>query len=242
MKKIIVIALCLTTLFSFQACKNNQPSAPEGMPKALLDSMSMAVGVFLTQVLDNQVALPELDYSIIFKTMKKIRDGKDVGIDPMKMNEIAQKYYTTKQELVTEQNQKKGAEFLAKNKTKDGVVELESGVQYKIIEEGTGIQPDSPADTVTVHYTGTLIDGTQFDSSFDEGRGPFTTPLNNTIPGWFEAFQHLKEGTKAFIYIPADMGYGQRQMSQVLTPYSTLIFEVELIHVSKAVVVEEEVK
>ena len=131
-----------------------------------------------------------------------------------------------------EKNRKEGADFLAKNKTKEGVIELESGLQYKILEEGVGIMPQA-TDTVTVHYVGTLIDGTQFDSSIERGE-PSTFALDGVIPGWTEGFQLFKEGTKAILYIPEELAYGAQHRSAEITPYSTLIFEVELIKVVKA--------
>ena len=150
----------------------------------------------------------------------------------MQVGDIINSYMMTKQTLVADQNMKKGEEFLAKNKTKEGVVELPSGLQYKIIEEGTGEQPSS-TDIVTVHYRGTLIDGTQFDSSYDRDEHA-TFPLNGVIAGWTEGFQYLKEGTKAILYIPSDLAYGPQHRSAEITPNSTLIFEVELISVTKA--------
>ena len=232
MKKIVIIALCLTALLFVQACKSQQPAPPKGMPKGLHDSVSMAVGVVLSQFLEYQIQLPEINYDIVFATMKKIRDGKDVGIDQMQINEIAQRYFTLKQELVGSQNQKEGSEYLANNKTKEGVCETESGLQYKIIEEGTGVSPEA-TDMVTVHYTGTLIDGTQFDSSVERGE-PATFSVNGVIPGWTEGLQLLKEGGKAMLYIPWELGYGAPGSPPVIPPYATLIFEVELIQVVKA--------
>jgi len=241
MKKTTIIMLCLTALFAVQACNSGKaPAKPEGMPQGQLDTLTMVIGVYFADMIANQIQLPEINYALLFKTMKQVRDGKDVGVTLMQVGELYQNYMAKKQTLVTEENQKKGTEFLAKNKTKKGVVELESGLQYKIIQEGTGILPEVD-DTITVHYKGTVLNGTQFDSSYDRGE-PLTTPLStmNTITGWVEGFQHFKEGTKAILYIPANLAYDARQMSPIITPYSTLIFEVELIKVSKAVVEEEQ--
>jgi len=228
MKKITIIALCQIALLSAQACNNNQHPRPEGMSKALLDSASMAIGFFFADMI-KQNQFEEVNYAIMFKTMKKISKGEEV-ISQMEANEIIQKYFMQKQTLMAEQSQKKGAEFLVKNKTKEGVIELESGLQYKILEEGTGISPEA-TDVVTVHYTGTLIDGTEFDSSVNNGQ-PATFPLNGVIPGWTEGLQLLKEGGKAMLYIPWELGYGVQQWGPI-PAYSTLIFEVELIQVVK---------
>jgi len=233
MKKIALITLAFAALFSVQACKSQTTKVPEGISKGQIDSVSMAVAVYFADMIKGS-DLEEVNYSVIFSTMKKIRDGKEVGISSMQVGEIVQNYMMKKQALVSEVNLRKGGEFLTKNKTKEGVVELPSGLQYKIIEEGTGIQPDVN-DFVTVHYKGTLIDGTQFDSSY-EREEPLTMSLvpGNLIQGWVEGFQYLKEGGKAFLYIPSDLAYGPQHRSAEITPHSTLIFEVELISVTKA--------
>ncbi|MCL2727203.1 MAG: FKBP-type peptidyl-prolyl cis-trans isomerase [Bacteroidales bacterium] len=232
MKKITLIALAFAALFTVQACKSQTTKAPEGISKGQIDSVSMAIGVYFAEMIKGS-NLDEVNYSVIFNTMKKIRDGKEVSINSMQGGDIINSYMMKKQTLIADQNLKKGEEFLAKNKTKDGVIELPSGLQYKILEEGTGEQPTSPTDIVTVHYKGTLINGTQFDSSYDRDE-PATFPLNGVIAGWTEGFQYLKEGTKAILYIPSDLAYGPQQRSAEITPNSTLIFEVELISVTKA--------
>ncbi len=126
-----------------------------------------------------------------------------------------------------EKNRKEGEEFLAGNKKKEGVVTLPSGLQYKVIEEGKG---DIPAltDTVTVHYKGTLIDGTEFDSSYGRGQ-PATFPVNGVIAGWTEALQLMKKGSKWQLFIPSGLAYGERGAGGKIGPHSTLIFEVELL-------------
>ena len=126
-------------------------------------------------------------------------------------------------------NKAEGRQFLAENKTKDGVVELPSGLQYKMTREGTGKSP-SATDKVTVHYRGTLLDGTEFDSSIKRGK-PATFPLNRVIRGWTEGLQLMKEGAKHTLYIPSDLAYGDRGNPSI-PPGSTLIFEVELLKVN----------
>ncbi len=123
-----------------------------------------------------------------------------------------------------------GAEFLALNADKEGVVVLDSGLQYKILEEGSGAQP-SVSDSVTVHYRGTLIDGAEFDSSYARGQ-PATFPLNRVIAGWTEGLQLMKEGSKHELYIPSDLAYGPSGSGRSIGPNETLIFQVELIAVN----------
>ena len=127
-------------------------------------------------------------------------------------------------------NLQAGQEFLAANKAKEGVTELESGLQYLVLTNGTGAKPGA-RDKVTCHYHGTLIDGTVFDSSVQRGQ-PATFPLDRVISGWTEGLQLMPTGSKWRFFIPPHLGYGDRQVSAQIGPNSTLIFDVELISVS----------
>ena len=127
---------------------------------------------------------------------------------------------------ISEKNQKEGAAFLAENKTKEGVKTLPSGLQYKVLAEGTGASPKA-TDTVTVQYKGSLIDGTEFDSSYKRGQAA-TFPVTGLIKGWTEALQLMKEGAKWQLYIPAELAYGETGAGSI-GPNATLIFEVELL-------------
>jgi FKBP-type peptidyl-prolyl cis-trans isomerase FklB len=120
--------------------------------------------------------------------------------------------------------------FMAENKTVDGVVTLPSGLQYKVITEGTGAKPVA-TDRVTVHYKGTLLDGTVFDSSLDRGE-PATFGVGQVIKGWTEALQLMPVGSKWMLYIPYDLAYGAREQGSI-KPFSNLVFEVELIDIPK---------
>jgi FKBP-type peptidyl-prolyl cis-trans isomerase len=124
-----------------------------------------------------------------------------------------------------------GEKFLAENGKREGVKTTESGLQYEILTEGTGATPKA-TDKVTVHYKGTLIDGTEFDSSYARGQ-PVTFPLGNVIPGWTEGLQLVKTGGKAKLYIPSSLGYGERGAGAKIGPNETLVFEVELIGIEK---------
>ena len=126
-------------------------------------------------------------------------------------------------------NKAEGDAFLAANKTKEGVVTLPSGLQYKIITAGTGATPTS-SDTVVTHYTGTLINGQVFDSSVQRGE-PATFPVGGVIAGWTEALQHMKVGGKWQLFIPAELAYGERGAGQMIAPNSTLIFDIELLEI-----------
>lgn len=128
-----------------------------------------------------------------------------------------------------EKNKVEGDAFLAANAKKEGVVTLPSGLQYKVIKSGTGKAP-AAGDTVETHYRGTLIDGTEFDSSYKRGQA-VTFPVNGVIPGWTEALQKMKEGDKWQLFIPPNLAYGERGAGREIGPNATLIFEVELIAV-----------
>ncbi len=130
--------------------------------------------------------------------------------------------------VVSEQNKQAGKTFLAENKTKDGVVTTDSGLQYKIIQAGSGDSPKR-SDEVEVNYEGRLIDGTVFDSSFQRGQ-PAVFPVGAVISGWTEALQMMKPGSQWELFIPAELAYGERGIGQI-GPNSTLIFTVDLIEV-----------
>ena len=137
-----------------------------------------------------------------------------------------------KQKELGEKNKTEGAKFLEENKKKPDVKTTASGLQYKLIKEGTGAQPKA-TDMVTVNYRGTLLDGTEFDSSYKRGQ-PATFPVNGVIKGWTEALQLMKQGSKYQLFIPANLAYGERAMGPDIGPNSTLIFEVELQDIKPA--------
>ena len=140
-----------------------------------------------------------------------------------------QKEMQEKQTEQAKKNEADGQKFLADNKNKEGVKTTASGLQYKVLKEGNGAQPKS-SDTVTVNYRGTLIDGTEFDSSYKRGQ-PATFPVSGVIKGWTEALQLMKAGSKYQLFIPANLAYGDRSPGPQIPAGSTLTFEVELMEV-----------
>jgi FKBP-type peptidyl-prolyl cis-trans isomerase len=147
---------------------------------------------------------------------------------------LFQKEMTAKQaekiKMAGEKNKKAGETFLSENSKKDGVVTLKSGLQYKVITEGTGKMPKE-SDTVTTHYRGTLVDGTEFDSSYKRGE-PVSFQVNGVIPGWTEALQLMKTGSKWQLFIPSGLAYGENG-PEPIGPNAALIFDVELISVAE---------
>jgi len=132
----------------------------------------------------------------------------------------------------TDENFKKGVEFLASNKNAEGVKTTASGLQYKVLKNGSGITRPKATDRVKVHYHGTLIDGTVFDSSVDRGE-TISFALSQVIPGWTEGLQLMVVGEKTRFFIPSELAYGSRKIGSLIAPNSTLIFDVELLGINE---------
>jgi len=196
------------------------------------DKVSYAIGMNVGTAMKRDGL--DVDTAIL---LRGIKDAL-TGAKPLLTDQEAQTVMTTlqadlrkKQELQTQQladtNKKEGEEFLSANRTKEGVVSLPSGLQYRILQEGTGPKP-APTDTVTVNYRGTLLNGTEFDSSYKRGQ-PATFPVGQIIKGWTEALLLMPVGSKWQLFIPPDLAYGPRGAGRDIGPNSTLVFEVELL-------------
>jgi FKBP-type peptidyl-prolyl cis-trans isomerase len=159
--------------------------------------------------------------------MKKILEDLQKTLMAKQQEQAAKQQEQAK--VVSEKNKKDGDAFLAANKKKAGVITMPSGLQYKVLVAGKGKSPKA-TDTVTVNYKGTLIDGTEFDSSYKRGK-PASFPLNQVIPGWTEAVQLMKEGAKWELYVPSSLAYGERGAGANIGGNATLIFEVELLSI-----------
>ena len=178
----------------------------------------------------------EVDPDLLAKGLKdSYGGGKTVLTEDQARQTLAdfQKAMMAKQaetmKKLSEKNKADGEKFLAENAKKEGVKVLPSGLQYKELTPGTGKSPKT-TDTVTTHYKGTLIDGTEFDSYYKRGQ-PATFPVSGVISGWTEALQLMKEGAKWQLFVPAGLAYGEKGAGQVIGPNATLIFEVELLTV-----------
>lgn len=212
-----------------------QVSAEEQITlKSKKDKTSYAIGLDLAKNLKRESI--ELDPDIL---LKGVKDGLSGAKSLMPEEEIQGILSALRQELIEKQaqevkklagkNKKEGEIFLEENKKKEGVKILPSGLQYRVIAEGAGRSPKE-TDTVTVNYRGSLIDGTEFDSSYKRG-SPASFRVNGIIRGWTEALQLMKEGAKWQLFIPPDLAYGERGAGNVIGPDATLIFEVELISI-----------
>lgn len=192
-----------------------------------IQAVSYCIGL---SVADNllQQDLGGIDPTVMAEAISDVFQGKTMKYSPEQANEIIQKYI---QEITTskfEVYKNEGESFLAENAKKEGVTTTDSGLQYEVIEEGTGAKPKS-TDTVNVHYHGTLIDGTVFDSSITRGI-PATFGVHQVIKGWTEALQLMPVGSKYRLYIPQDLAYGAHpHPGGAIKPFMALVFDVELL-------------
>jgi FKBP-type peptidyl-prolyl cis-trans isomerase FklB len=205
------------------------------------DKTSYAIGADLGMKLKQ--AEIEVDPAILSRAVKDVLSGSKTAMTEDEVRsklmdltkglqakqQEAQKKQAEADKSVGEKNRKDGEAFLAENKSKEGVVTLPSGLQYKILKTGDGPKPTTQ-DTVTCNYRGTLLDGKEFDSSYKRGQ-PASFPVGGVIKGWTEALQLMPVGSKWQLFIPADLAYGDRRAGPDITPGSTLIFEVELLSI-----------
>jgi FKBP-type peptidyl-prolyl cis-trans isomerase FklB len=212
-----------------------QAQGPAGL-KEQKEKVSYVIGVDIGKALQKQGVAIDPDL-----VARGIKDGFSGGKLLMSDQEIKetmtafQKEMRAKQEMALKQagekNKREGEAFLAENKIKEGVKTLPSGLQYKVIKAGSGKKPKA-TDTVVTHYKGTLLDGTEFDSSYKRNQ-PATFKVNGVIRGWTEALQLMEEGAQWVLYVPAALAYGERGAGPQIGPNATLIFEVELISVQE---------
>jgi FKBP-type peptidyl-prolyl cis-trans isomerase FklB len=242
MKKFVLLALaCVpaTTLLA-QAPAKKKPATAAKKPAAATtpaapvlknsaDSFSYAIGLSIASFYKAQ-GISDINNQLVLKALADAKVDKPL-LNETQVNNCIVNYMQTARSAKAGPNKKAGLAFLAENKKKPGVVTLPSGLQYQIIKEGTGPKPTAE-DQVKVHYHGTLIDGTVFDSSVDRGQ-PITLGLKNVIPGWTEALQLMPVGSKWKLFIPSDLAYGDNPAGPTIKEGSTLIFDVELIEIVK---------
>jgi FKBP-type peptidyl-prolyl cis-trans isomerase len=199
------------------------------------DSVSYALGVLIgennKQQMKNAPGADQLNKEILIAAFEKSLMGDSVQIKAEKANATLSRYFSAISKAEGEKTLKEGEDFLAANKSKEGVVTLPSGLQYEILKAGTGPKPKAE-DKVKCHYHGTTIDGKVFDSSIERGE-PATFAVNRVIPGWTEALQLMPVGSKWKLYIPANLAYGERGAGRDIKPNAALIFEVELLEIVK---------
>ncbi|MRG45955.1 FKBP-type peptidyl-prolyl cis-trans isomerase [Chitinophaga sp. SYP-B3965] len=219
--------LALQTAYS----QKKKPAAPVSIIKTSLDSVSYAIGNDLAQMLKGQ-GLDSLNLKVLFAAIQDQYAGKKPLLSADEGTATVSKHIMKVKAEKAAKNKAVGEKFLAQNKTKPGVVTLPSGLQYQVITTGTGPKP-ALTDKVKVHYNGTLIDGTPFDSSIKRGE-PLVIGLTGVIKGWTEVLQLMPVGSKWKVFIPADLAYGDRQAGADIKPGSTLIFDMELMGIEPA--------
>lgn len=228
MTKKILLVLFVTgsTFCSAQTTAvNNQKT---GL-KSRLDSASYAIGFGVSQDLKAR-GITQLNYAALTEAMKAVFSGQTAAITPEQGQQAIYAFLSEANKAKYETSIAEGAKFLAENKNKPGVVTLPGGVQYVIIKNGSGPKPKA-SDEVTVHYKGTLLNGKQFDSSYDRNE-PVTLELDKVIPGWTEGVQQMPVGSKFKFFIPYASGYGEQGAGENIPPYSTLVFEIELLKIT----------
>lgn len=194
-----------------------------------IDSVSYSLGVNIGENIKTQ--FPDIDLKNFEAAIKDVLDdNKKPSISGADAQKTIQEYFTKQQAKASESVVEEGKKFLAENSKKENVVTLESGLQYEVIKTGEGAKP-TLNDQVTTHYHGTLIDGTVFDSSVERGE-PASFPVSGVIKGWTEALQLMNVGSKWRLLVPYDLAYGERGAGPKIGPFTTLIFEVELISIN----------
>lgn len=224
MKKIVLIFGVSALIFS---CNNVDTSNSELLTQ--MDSVSYSLGVSVANNLKSS-GFETIESSAISAAFNDVFSENDVKISEEDANALIQDYFMELSQKKSQEATNKGQAFLDENASKEGVVTTASGLQYQVLTEGQGAKPVA-SDEVTVHYHGTLIDGTVFDSSVDRGQ-PATFPVGGVIQGWVEALQLMNVGSKYKLFIPSNLAYGERGAGGSIGPNETLIFEVELLSIN----------
>lgn len=231
MRFLIALAVCIT-LFSCDSMSQQKAKL-----KTKQDSVSYAVGVDIGKNMKRQEI--ELDLNVMLAGMKDAMSNGKVQLTDEQMMAVMQ---TFQQEMMAKMQAKKakegeeniaqGKKFLEENAKKEGVKTTPSGLQYKVISSGSGGKQPTDTSVVKVHYRGTLLNGTEFDSSYKRGQ-PAEFPVNGVIKGWQEAIKMMKTGDKWMVVIPADIAYGAQGAPPSIPPNATLQFEIELLEIVK---------
>jgi FKBP-type peptidyl-prolyl cis-trans isomerase len=236
MKRVVTVLVGLVILLPFLSLATDEEKDADVELKSFEQKLSYMLG---QQIGGNIKESPtEIDIDIFVRGIEDSLKGNKSLLSPQETIEIRQQFSRQLQEArnrkmaeLSEKNLKDGEAFLAENKAKEGITTTESGLQYKVLKQGDGPKPKS-TDTVSVHYRGTLLDGTEFDSSYKRGK-PASFKVTGVIRGWTEALQLMNVGSKYQLYIPADLAYGSRGAGQRIGPNSMLIFDVELLSIEQ---------
>jgi FKBP-type peptidyl-prolyl cis-trans isomerase FklB len=247
LKKMTISALCVSVCCSAWAqVKKTIPAVHHTVAakkpaaavlKTTQDSLSYAIGLSVANFY-KQANITNINTALVTRAINDVNRKGKLLMDEQQGQACMVNYMQKSKAEKSAGNKKIGENFLAANKNKPGVVALPSGLQYSVIKAGTGPKP-ALTDKVKVHYHGTLIDGKVFDSSVERGE-PIELNVNGVIPGWTEALQLMPVGSKWKLYIPSNLAYGDQQAGPLITPGSTLIFDVELLDIIKPAVSKQE--
>ena len=218
------------TLYLVWLCAIALGSAQAADPQTDKEKLSYALGAFFGQTVSRQDM--DLDIPAFLQAVEDVLSGAETRLSGEQMQQILSDYQTREQQqraAAADRNKQDGARYLAENKQKAGVQTLPSGLQYKILKAGAGEKP-GPESQVVAHYRGTLIDGTEFDSSYARGE-PATFAVDQVIRGWQEALQLMSAGASWQIVVPADLAYGERGAGGAIGPHATLLFDIELLEI-----------
>lgn len=233
-KRLLAVSLLVATTALVVGCKEDAKKEDSVALETLEQKASYIIGQNIGRNLKTSGF--EVQVEQLSLALRDVNGDVESRISEEEMQTIMQEVQekamakqAEEQKKLSDENAEKGKKFLEENKAKEGVVSTESGLQYRVITEGKGAKPKA-TDTVTVHYAGKLIDGTEFDSSAKHGQ-PATFPLDGVIPGWTEALQLMPQGSKWEIVIPSELAYGASGQGPI-PPASTLVFEVELLEIA----------
>ena len=244
MKNFTRITCVIAASAGLYAC-NNQGANDQQTLETLEQKASYGFGVDVAKGLTQQGI--ELDINALNRGIADSYNGNDLALSEEDLLQAKTAFQTQlretlmeEQAVIGEKNLAEGKAFLEENAKKPGIITTESGLQYKIITTGDGKQPEE-TDTVTTHYKGTLIDGREFDSSYERDQ-PASFPVNGVIKGWTEALQLMHVGDKWQLFVPSDLAYGPNKRSELIEANSTLIFEIELLSIDEKVADEKAAK
>lgn len=236
MKRDTVAGILLVLAMSASAAAADAGKTPPRELKTASEKLSYAVGMQVGTSLKQFPA--KLDLALFVRGLEDSFKQGALLLTPEQAAEVRSEFARTmrekqvhKTEAAARKNKEKGMAFMEQNKKKKGVVTTASGLQYEVLQAGDGPKPKA-TDRVKVHYRGTLIDGTEFDSSYKRGE-PAAFPLNGVIAGWTEGLQLMSVGSKHRLFVPPDLAYGSRGAGKIIGPEATLIFEVELLAIEK---------